>query len=59
MPLYEYQCRACGKKFELLRRIKDADDGLKCPDCQSGKVERQLSTFATGRCGASSSRGFT
>jgi len=59
MPLYEYQCLACGKRFELLRRIKDADDDLKCPDCHSVKVERQLSTFATSGCSASGSRGFT
>ena len=25
MPLYEYQCRSCGKMFEMLRRMKDAD----------------------------------
>lgn len=59
MPLYEYQCRACGKTFELLRRIKDADDDLKCPNCHSTKVERQFSTFSASGCGANSSRGFT
>ena len=59
MPLYEFQCCECGKTFELLRRIKDADEDVECPKCHSTKVERQLSTFATGVCGASSSRGFT
>ncbi len=59
MPLYEYQCRACGKTFELLRRMKDADDDLKCPGCHSVKVERQFSTFSAGGCAASGSRGFT
>jgi putative FmdB family regulatory protein len=59
MPLYEYQCRRCGKAFEMLRRIKDADNDLECPNCHSHKVERQLSTFAAGGCGRSGSRGFT
>ena len=59
MPLYEYQCRRCGKTFEMLRRIKDADSDLECPNCYSEKVERQFSTFATGGCGMSGSRGFT
>jgi len=59
MPLYEYQCRWCGKVFEMLRRMKDADDDLECPDCHSNKVERQFSTFAAGGCGTSGSRGFT
>ena len=59
MPLYEYKCRTCGKSFELLRRMQDADGELKCPDCQSAEVERQLSTFATGGCATAGSGRFT
>jgi putative FmdB family regulatory protein len=59
MPLYEYQCRKCGKIFELLRRIKDADGDLECPNCHAPKVERQFSSFASGGCGVSRRRGFT
>lgn len=59
MPLYEYHCRSCGKTFEMLRRIKDADCDLECPECQSNEVERQFSTFAAGGCSGSGSRGFT
>lgn len=59
MPLYEYQYRGCGKTFEMLRRIKDADGDLECPNCHSAKAERMFSTFATGGCGAAGSRGFT
>jgi putative FmdB family regulatory protein len=59
MPLYEYQCCNCGKTFEMLRRIKDSDDDLECPNCQSAKIERQFSTFAAGGCNMSGSRGFT
>ncbi|HLZ42910.1 MAG TPA: zinc ribbon domain-containing protein [Candidatus Sulfotelmatobacter sp.] len=59
MPLYEYRCDDCGKTFEMLRRIKDADEPARCPTCSSMKVERQFSTFAAGGCGTSSSRGFT
>ncbi len=51
MPLYDYLCRACGRQFELLRRIKDKDQGLQCPDCNSDQVERIFSTFAAGGCG--------
>ncbi|HKT89654.1 MAG TPA: zinc ribbon domain-containing protein [Candidatus Sulfotelmatobacter sp.] len=59
MPLYEYQCRKCGHVFEKLRRIADADSHLECPKCASDEVERQFSTFASGGCGTSGSRGFT
>jgi putative FmdB family regulatory protein len=47
MPLYEYRCTSCGKTYEQLRRMQDADRDLACPKCQSGAVERLLSTFAS------------
>ncbi len=58
MPLYEYHCRKCDLSFEKLRSMKDADEPVDCPKCQSREVERQLSTFAAGGCGGSGSRGF-
>jgi putative FmdB family regulatory protein len=59
MPLYEYECGKCGKVFEVLRRMSDADGDLECPACHSKKVERQLSRFSAGGCGSGSGRGFT
>lgn len=58
MPLYDYQCRNCGKTFEQLRRMEDADAKTRCPECHSEDVERRLSTFATSGCGASRSSRF-
>jgi putative FmdB family regulatory protein len=59
MPIYEYQCRSCDNRFEMLRGMKDDDTNVECPNCRSDKVERQLSTFAASGCGKSGSRGFT
>jgi putative FmdB family regulatory protein len=47
MPIYEYKCNSCGKHYEQLRRMSDADSSLECPGCHSAKVSRQLSSFAT------------
>lgn len=58
MPLYEYECRKCGARFELLRRMNDADRDVRCPKCQTKDVERLISGFAAGSC-AGASRGFT
>ena len=33
MPIYEYECRNCGEKFELRRGITDSDSEIKCPKC--------------------------
>jgi len=52
MPMYEYRCASCGKRFEQLRRMQDADRDLECPECRSHEVERQLSTFSSGGCGS-------
>jgi putative FmdB family regulatory protein len=32
MPLYEYECRACGKRTEVLQRFSDAPPTV-CPSC--------------------------
>lgn len=48
MPLYEYYCSDCRSKFELLVSNKHADDVV-CMKCQSEKVRRLLSVFATQR----------
>lgn len=53
MPMYEYRCRECGRQFEQLRRMDDADRGLICPDCGAQNVERLVSAFAMGGCSAS------
>lgn len=46
MPVYEYKCHGCDERFEQLVRSVDGDDGMKCPQCGSTKVERLLSVFA-------------
>ena len=53
MPMYEYRCQKCGKCYEMLRKMQDADRDLECPECQSRDVERQLSTFSAGKCSSS------
>lgn len=34
MPLYEYQCDACGHRFEVIQKFSDAPIGV-CPKCGS------------------------
>ncbi len=40
MPLYEYQCKACGLRFERRQRFSD-DPITECPDC-NGVVVRLI-----------------
>jgi putative FmdB family regulatory protein len=40
MPIFEYECRACGREFELLVRTGDVPA---CPSCTSQDLEKRLS----------------
>ncbi len=44
MPLYEYQCKQCGHRFERIQSFS-AEDVKECPVCP-GEVERLISTPA-------------
>lgn len=43
MPIYEYRCLDCDADFDLLVR---GDATPACPHCESGRLERRLSTPA-------------
>ena len=44
MPLYEYECDGCGRRFELIRKFSDAPV-TNCPTC-NGSVRKLLSSPA-------------
>lgn len=46
MPIYEYVCRECGLKFELIRPLSQADGKAPCPRCHND-AGRTLSAFAS------------
>jgi len=52
MPLFEYECRACGREFEYLTR---AGQQPHCPACDSSELDKRLSVFAVGAGSASAS----
>lgn len=52
MPIYEYECRNCGHRFELRRSMADRDDGIVCPKCKTENPRRVLSAFAKGPSGS-------
>ena len=45
MPIYEFECKKCGNKFDLLESMKTHDRHReKCPKCSSTEVESLIST---------------
>jgi len=45
MPVYEYQCSECGKKFEIRQSMGEDGSKLSCPNCSSSNLRRILSSF--------------
>jgi putative FmdB family regulatory protein len=44
MPLYEYECKKCGHRFEKIVKYSDKPN-KKCPEC-GGAVEQMISAPA-------------
>jgi len=45
MPIYEYQCTACGHQLEAIQKF--SDDPLKeCPACHQSALQKQISSTA-------------
>ena len=45
MPLYEYQCEACGQRFEVIRKFSDPPLEV-CAVCGKGPIARLQSSPA-------------
>ncbi|HQY88041.1 MAG TPA: zinc ribbon domain-containing protein [Tepidisphaeraceae bacterium] len=56
MPIYEFECKVCGKRFDKLVKMSSSDESpkVKCPSCESPKTIRAMSVFAVN--GASDSK---
>lgn len=42
MPIYEYQCAACGHEAEVFQRMNDPDE-THCPQCGKPDFQRMIS----------------
>ncbi len=45
MPIYEYCCNHCGKRFEKLRTLDEFSEPFKCPHCKKA-TQKLISSFA-------------
>lgn len=60
MPIYEFQCKECGKRFTVLASVSERDK-VKCPACESKNITQLISACSfkvggssAGSCGSSS-----
>lgn len=45
MPIYGYQCEACGHTFDKLQKVSDAPLTT-CPECNKDTLKKQISAPA-------------
>jgi len=53
MPIYEYHCKQCGKKFERLVKLSTKTSEIECPRCGARQAEKTVSLFGTSGSGPS------
>lgn len=51
MPLYEYRCQKCRRRFSLLVGVTAEKAPLRCPRCGSGRATKLVSRIARGARG--------
>ncbi len=42
MPIYEYQCQACGHTMEAMQRMSDQPLTI-CPQCEQAQLQKIIS----------------
>ncbi|HET9313570.1 MAG TPA: zinc ribbon domain-containing protein [Nitrospira sp.] len=47
MPIYEYRCAECHKRSSFLVLSRSTESSFRCSHCQSLRLERLLSRFAS------------
>ena len=60
MPIYEYECKACGEKFSALLSMSQRDEAestLPCPACGEKDSRRLISSFASSVKGGGAASG--
>lgn len=69
MPIFEYKCENCDTKYEVLHKSSANIGEVTCPECNSNKSKKLLSSFsasmgsssdgscASGSCGLPSTGG--
>lgn len=48
MPLFEFRCEECDKRFTFLSGVVAGNADPKCPRCESARLKKLMSRFSRG-----------
>lgn len=54
MPIYEFKCQSCGRRFEKLCSLGEKGEGFSCPACGASGPRRVMSGFVSHGAGQDS-----
>jgi putative FmdB family regulatory protein len=52
MPIFEFKCARCEKKFDVLFRSQSDKPKMSCPKCGCKNAKKQFSVFGMSRGGS-------
>ncbi|MCX6162929.1 MAG: zinc ribbon domain-containing protein [Ignavibacteriae bacterium] len=47
MPVFEYQCKECDTRYEVLHKSSENKDVVNCPECKSTEHIKLISAFSS------------
>ncbi|MBN2571377.1 MAG: zinc ribbon domain-containing protein [Ignavibacteriales bacterium] len=47
MPIFEYKCKDCNTKFEVLHKSSVNQEEIMCPNCNSKNSQKLFSKFSS------------
>ncbi len=53
MPIFEYQCRSCKATYDIYHKVKEIEEDVICPECQSKEHKRLMSVSQFSMSGSS------
>jgi len=51
MPIFEYKCKDCETKYEVLHKSSEKQEDIICPNCSSAKHIKLISSFSANVSG--------
>jgi putative FmdB family regulatory protein len=54
MPVFDYQCTECGRKYDVYHKVREVEDDVVCPVCGSKTYKRLMSLPNVSISGGSS-----
>jgi len=53
MPVFDYQCKECGSRYDVYHKVREVAEDVVCPSCGSHSYTRLISAPMIAMAGSS------